>query len=134
MLNEQLAQVAGIPLVPISALKQSGLDALMKAVIEAYRVWNIRVPTGMLNRWLEGVVQHHSPPLVRGRRLRIKYITQIKTRPPTFMLHCNMDDEFPEHYLRYLIGGLRQTYGLVGTPIRLLLKASSNPFAKKGKK
>lgn len=134
MLNEQLAQVAGIPLVPISALKQTGLDDLMHAVINAYQVWNIRVPTGNLNRWLEGVVQHHSPPLVRGRRLRIKYITQIKTRPPTFMLHCNMDKEFPESYLRYLIGGLRQTYAMLGTPIRLNLKASSNPFVKKGKK
>lgn len=134
MLGEQLAQLAGIPLVPISALKQNGLDTLMQAVEDAYRVWNIRVPTGMLNRWLEGVVQHHSPPLVRGRRLRIKYISQIKTRPPSFMLHCNMDQEFPESYLRYLTSGLRQTYGLMGTPIRLLLKASNNPFVKKGKK
>lgn len=133
MLGEQLAQVAGIPLVPISALKQTGLDNLMNAVKEAYRVWNIRVPTGSLNRWLEGVVQHHSPPLVRGRRLRIKYITQIKTRPPSFMLHCNMDQEFPESYLRYLTSGLRQTYGLLGTPIRLLLKASDNPFVKSKK-
>lgn len=133
MLNEQLAQVAGIPVVPISALKQTGLDDLMKAVLGAYRVWNIRVPTGALNRWLEGVVQHHSPPLVRGRRLKIKYMSQIKTRPPTFVLHCNMDQEFPESYLRYLVGGLRQTYAMIGTPIRLNLKASNNPFAKKKK-
>ncbi len=134
LLGEHLAQLSGVEMVPVSALRGEGLDALMHAVVRAYRVWNVRVPTGMLNRWLEGVVQHHSPPLVRGRRLRIKYMTQIKTRPPTLMLHCNMDKEFPESYLRYLVGGLRQSFGLGGTPIRLNLKASNNPFVKKGKK
>ena len=79
-------------------------------------------------------MSHHSPPLVRGRRLKIKYITQVKSRPPTFHLSCNMADEFPEAYLKYLVHGLRETFELQGTPIRLILKESNNPFDKNKKK
>lgn len=130
LLNKQLAQLHGITLVPVSALKKTGLDALLNACIVAREVWNKRVPTAALNRWLEGVIAHHSPPLVRGRRLKIKYITQIKTRPPTFNLHCNMAEEFPGAYLKYFVHGLRETFKLQGTPIRLILKESGNPFDK----
>lgn len=134
MLNKQLSQLHGISVAPVSALKKTGLDALVNACIVAREVWNRRVSTAELNRWLEGVMAHHSPPLVRGRRLKIKYMTQVKSRPPTFHLFCNMADEFPGAYLKYLVHGLRETFDLKGTPIRLILKESNNPFDKKDKK
>ena len=134
MLNKQLSQLAGITVVPLSGLKKTGLDALMNACIVAREVWNKRVPTSKLNQWLEGIIAYHSPPLVRGRRLKIKYITQVKTRPPTFHLSCNMEDEFPDAYLRYLTANLRETFGMEGTPIRLLLKETNNPFDKNKKR
>ena len=121
---------AGITVVPVSALKKQGMDALVNACLVARETWDRRVPTAELNRWLDATMAHHSPPLVRGRRLKIKYMTQVKTRPPTFNLHCNMADEFPEAYLRYLTAGLRQTFDMKGTPIRLQLKESNNPFEK----
>lgn len=130
MLGKQLSQLAGITVVPVSALKKSGLDALVNACLTAHEVWNRRVATAELNRWLETTMTHHSPPLVRGRRLKIKYITQVKSRPPTFHLFCNMAEEFPESYLRYLTSNLRSSFGMEGTPIRLILKESDNPFDK----
>ncbi len=134
MLNKQLSQLHGITVAPVSALKKSGLDALLNACLTAREVWNRRVSTSEMNRWLETTMAHHSPPLVRGRRLKIKYITQVKARPPTFNLHCNMAEEFPGAYLKYLVHGLRETFGLNGTPIRLQLKESNNPFAKNKKR
>ena len=130
MLNKQLSQLHGITVAPVSALKKTGLDALLNACLTAREVWDTRVSTSEMNRWLETTMAHHSPPLVRGRRLKIKYITQVKARPPTFHLFCNMAEEFPESYLRYLTSGLRQTFGMKGTPIRLILKESNNPFEK----
>jgi GTP-binding protein len=134
MLNKQLSQLAGITVVPVSATKKTGMDALMNACITAREVWDTRVPTAEMNRWLEATMAHHSPPLVKGRRLKIKYITQVKARPPTFHLFCNMAKEFPESYLRYLTAGLRESFELMGTPIRLILKESNNPFAKNKKR
>ncbi|MDX2096095.1 MAG: ribosome biogenesis GTPase Der [Alphaproteobacteria bacterium] len=134
MLNKQLAQLQGITVAPVSAIKKTGLDALLNACLTAHEVWNRRVPTAEMNRWLETTMAHHSPPLVKGRRLKIKYITQVKSRPPTFHLFCNMADEFPGAYLKYLVHGLRSTFGLNGTPIRLILKESNNPFAKNKKR
>jgi GTP-binding protein len=134
MLDSQLAQASGVPIIPVSALKEQGLDDLMQTVTTAHEVWNKRVPTAALNRWLEHIIAHHSPPLVRGRRLKIKYISQIKMRPPTFTLHCNVKQDFPESYLRYLTGALRRDFGMVGTPIRLIVKASENPYAHKTNK
>ena len=130
MLNKQLSQLAGITVAPVSAIKKTGLDALLNACLTARQVWDTRVSTSEMNRWLETTMAHHSPPLVRGRRLKIKYITQVKARPPTFHLFCNMADEFPESYLRYLTSGLRETFKMYGTPIRLILKESNNPFEK----
>ncbi len=130
LLNKQLSQLSGITVAPVSALKKTGLDALINACIVAREVWDRRVGTAELNRWLEGVMAHHSPPLVRGRRLKIKYMTQVKARPPTFHLFCNMAEEFPGAYLKYLVHGLRETFDLKGTPIRLILKESNNPFEK----
>lgn len=134
MLEKQLPQMHGIALVPCSAIHRSGLDALIDACMGAYDIWNQRVSTAEINRWLEACVQHHSPPMVKGRRLKIKYMTQIKTRPPAFQLSTNMAKEFPDAYLRYLVNGLRETFGLQGTPIRMNLKVSNNPFAKNKKK
>jgi GTPase len=134
MLGKQLSQLSGITVAPVSALKGKGLDALLNACLTAHEVWNRRVATAEMNRWLETTMAHHSPPLVKGRRLKIKYITQVKSRPPTFHLFCNMADEFPNSYLQYLVRGLRETFGLNGTPIRLILKESNNPFAKNKKR
>lgn len=133
LLGEHLAQLESVLLVPCSALHEDGLDALLDAALATHAVWNKRVPTAALNRWLEITLQHHSPPLVRGRRLKVKYMAQIKTRPPTFQLQCNMEKEFPESYLRYLVRGLRETFDLPGVPIRLNLKVSNNPFVKNKK-
>lgn len=133
LLGEHLAQLESVLLVPCSALHEDGLDELLDAALATHAVWNKRVPTAALNRWLEITLQHHSPPLVRGRRLKVKYMAQIKTRPPTFQLQCNMEKEFPESYLRYLVRGLRETFDLPGVPIRLNLKVSNNPFVKNKK-
>lgn len=130
LLAKQLPQLAGVEIVPVSAAKKTGLDKLLKACVKARETWNTRVSTAELNRWLDGTMAHHSPPLVRGRRLKIKYITQIKSRPPTFHLFCNMAKEFPGAYLGYLVRGLRETFDLEGTPVRLVLKESDNPFDK----
>ncbi|OYW13527.1 MAG: ribosome biogenesis GTPase Der [Rhodospirillales bacterium 12-54-5] len=130
MLDRQLGQMHGITVVPISAIQGKGMEKLLDACIAAREIWNKRVSTATLNRWLEGLISHHTPPLVKGRRLKIKYLTQVKARPPTFHLFCNMAEEFPESYLRYIVGALRESFGLPGTPIRLILKESNNPFEK----
>lgn len=130
MLDKQLGQMHGITIVPISALQGKGLEKLLDACLAAREVWNKRISTSKLNRWLEGLISHHTPPLVRGRRLKIKYLTQVKSRPPTFHLFCNMAEEFPDSYLRYIVGAMRESFDMPGVPIRLVLKASDNPFEK----
>lgn len=129
-----LPQVRGIQAVPVSAETGRGLDKLMEAVLKTHRVWNSRVSTGRLNRWLEGVLGHHPPPAVAGRRLKIKYITQAKTRPPGFVLSCTRPDSVPQSYVRYLVNSLRDTFDMPGVPIRMALRASDNPFAGRSKK
>ena len=124
-----LPQVKDIPYVPISALEKTNLDILIEKSFTVYDVWNQRVPTAKLNRWFEAVVQRHPPPLVQGRRLKLRYITQIKTRPPSFLCFCNQPDQVPESYKRYVINELRKHFMLPGVPIRLLMKTSQNPFA-----
>ncbi|MEM8589557.1 MAG: ribosome biogenesis GTPase Der [Pseudomonadota bacterium] len=130
-LETSLPQARGIPTVTISALKGRNLDKLMDAVLGLYQVWNRRVPTGPLNRWLEGMIESHPPPAVAGRRLKLRYITQVKARPPTFALWTTRASEVPEAYLRYLINGLRETFDLDGVPIRLQLRQGRNPYTKK---
>jgi GTPase len=125
-----LAQLHGVPLVPISGLSGNGLDALMKAVIATDAVWNKRLPTPALNRWLAGIQEHHPPPLVGARRLKLRYMTQANTRPPTFALFASKPDELPDSYRRYLINALRQDFDLPGTPIRLMLRKGNNPYAR----
>ena len=130
-LDHQLFQLAGIQAIPISAQQGKGLDKLMEACFKARETWSARVPTAEINRWLEGMLQAHTLPMVRGRRLKVKYMTQAKTRPPTFHLFTNMGREFPDAYIRYLIAGLRKSFDMAGTPIRMVIKASNNPFDKK---
>jgi GTP-binding protein len=129
-----LPQVRGIQAVTVSAETGKGLDKLMEAIEKTHRVWNRRVSTGKLNRWLEGVLTHHPPPAVAGRRLKVKYITQVKTRPPGFVLSCSRPDAMPQSYIRYLTNGLRDTFDMPGVPIRMVLRAPDNPFASKAKK
>jgi GTPase len=129
-----LPQVKGVPVVAVSGLTGAGLDRLMQAVIDAHAVWNRRVETSALNRWIAAVVAAHPPPAVSGRRIRLDYITQPKSRPPTFVLFTSRADALPDAYRRYLVNSLRETFDLPGTPIRLMLREKKNPYAKRGKR
>ncbi len=130
-LQTSLAQVRGIPYVTLSALEGRGLDKLMASVLEVHARWNRRVRTSQLNRWLEGVVGHHPPPMGKhGRRLKIRYITQAKIRPPTFALFMSRPEDLPESYLRYLTSGMRDDFDMAGVPVRLILRKPKNPYAK----
>ncbi len=128
-LQTSLAQLRGVPVVQISGLHKKGLSKLLSAAEEMYSIWNIRISTGRLNRWLEKMLEGHPPPLVEGRRLRIRYMTQIKTRPPTFALFVSRPADLPESYLRYLTSGLRVDFGLRGVPIRMVMRKRENPYA-----
>jgi GTPase len=126
-----LPQVKGVPVVPISGLTGDGLDRLMQAVVDIHAVWNRRVETSALNRWLAEVVSSHPPPAVSGRRIRLDYITQPKSRPPSFVLFTSRSDAVPDAYRRYLVNNLRDSFNLPGTPIRLTLREKKNPYAKR---
>jgi len=132
--DEKLTQIKGVPLVAVSALTGEGLDRLMQAIADAYAVWNKRIPTSALNRWFEETVASHPPPAVSGRRLRLNYITQAKTRPPSFVLFCTRADAVPAVYKRYLVNSLRESFELPGTPIRLTLREKDNPFKGRAKR
>ncbi|GIQ76549.1 ribosome biogenesis GTPase Der [Bradyrhizobium sp. RD5-C2] len=129
-----LPQVKGAPIVAVSGLMGEGIDRLMIAIQEAYAVWNRRLPTAALNRWFEQAIQASPPPAVSGRRLKLNYITQVKARPPSFVLFCSRADAIPRSYLRYLTNSLRETFDLPGTPIRITLREKANPFAHKRKR
>lgn len=128
-LEQALAQVKGVPVVTCSALTGAGSEAIMPAVLGAFDTWNRRVPTARLNRWLVDAVDRHPPPLAAERRLRLRYITQVKARPPTFALFVSKPQALPESYRRYLANGIGAEFGLAGVPIRLLLRAGKNPYA-----
>jgi GTP-binding protein len=130
-LARSLPQTRGLPVVTISALQGQNLDRLLDAVLAAYDVWNRRIPTAELNRWLEAVTAAHPPPAPRGRRIRLKYMTQAKARPPTFAIFCSKPADLPASYLRYLENTLRDDFALPGTPIRLQLRKGRNPYAEK---
>ncbi len=123
-----LPQVRGMPLVAVSGATGEGLDRLMQAVFKAYEVWNRRVPTAKINRWLEAVLQSHPPPAVRGARIKLRYMTQNKARPPSFVLFGTRTSALPDSYTRYLVNGLRESFDLPGTPIRLAFREAKNPF------
>jgi GTPase len=126
-----LPQVKGVPVVAVSGLTGEGLDHLMQAVVDAHAVWNRRVATSALNRWLTETTAAHPPPAVSGRPVRLDYITQPKTRPPSFVLFTSRADALPDAYRRYLINSLRKNFDLPGTPLRLALREKKNPYAKR---
>ena len=128
-LEDSLAQMKGIPVVTLSALTGAGVERLLPAVRAAHEVWNKRVPTGELNRWFEHALEAHQAPLVSGRRLKLRYVTQAKARPPTFVVFGTRAEQTPEDYSRYLVNSLRETFKLPGTPIRLQFRGTKNPFA-----
>jgi GTP-binding protein len=129
-----LPQVKGAPIVAVSGLTGEGIDYLVKAIEAAYAVWNKRIPTASLNRWFEQAVDANPPPAVSGRRLKLNYITQAKSRPPSFVLFCSRADAVPQAYLRYLVNSLREHFDLPGTPVRISLREKANPFAHKRKR
>ena len=133
-LEISLAQMKGIRVVTLSALTGEGIDRLFPAVRACEVVWNKRVSTGELNRWFEGALERHAPPLVDGRRLKLRYMTQAKARPPTFVLFGTRAEKTPEDYRRYLVNGLREQFDLPGVPIRLLARGTDNPFSTAGRK
>jgi GTP-binding protein len=129
VLTASLAQLRGITVVPLSAQTGRGLDKLMPAVRAAYALWNRRVPTGELNRWFEGALTRHPPPAVQGRRVKLRYATMTKARPPTITVFGTRADEIPEEYRRYLVNSFREAFTMPGVPIRLQLRGTTNPYA-----
>lgn len=127
-LEKSLPQLKGVSLVHFSALTGQGTQNLMPTVLENFDLWNARISTALLNQWLEAVIEKHQPPLIAGRRLKISFMAQVKTRPPSFVLFTNIIKDFPTSYLRYMENELRRSFGLPGSPIRLMLRKSENPY------
>ena len=129
-----LPQVRGVPLVPVSGLTGEGIDRLVEQVVYVHDVWNRRLPTAKLNRWLGDMVERHPPPAVSGRRIKLRYLTQAKARPPSFVAFCSRPEALPEAYKRYLVNAIREDFKLPGVPIRLMLRKGDNPFEGKKRK
>lgn len=125
-----LPQLRGVPLVTLSGLQGRNIDKLMKAIFDIERVWNVKIRTAKLNRWLSAMIEHHPPPAVSGRRLKLRYMTQAKTRPPSFIIFASRPDALPKAYQRYIVNGIRQDFNLPGTPIRLWIRGGKNPYVK----
>ncbi len=130
-IERSLPQVKDVPIVKLSALNGKGMNSLMPALIKVFAIWNKRLSTGPLNRWLKDVTETYPPPLAKGRRIKLRYITQVKARPPTFVIFSNRPSGLPTSYHRFLINGLRRQFGLRGVPIRLNFRQSKNPFVEK---
>jgi len=130
-----LPRLSGAPLVAVSAQTGQGLDRLREAVFRAHEIWNRRVPTARLNRWLAGMVEAHPPPAPGGRRIGLRYMTQAGTRPPGFVVMCSNPEKLPESYRRYLVNGLRADFDMPGTPVRLHVRSQSdkNPYRNRKK-
>ena len=128
-----LPQLRGAPLVTVSAKTGRGLERLQEAIMRAHEVWNRRITTASLNRWLSGMLEQHPPPAPGGRRIKMRYMTQVKTRPPGFIVMTSSPDRVPESYSRYLVNGLRDDFDMPGTPIRLTLRdqGQKNPYKDK---
>lgn len=129
-----LPQVKGLKVVPISGATGEGIPKLMAAIMDAHKAWNRRIPTARLNKWLDDVQYHHPAPAVGGRRIRMKFATQVKNRPPTFMVSCSRPDSLPTSYSRYMVNNLREQFDLYSTPIRLFLRKGENPYEKRKKR
>jgi GTP-binding protein len=125
-----LPQIKGVALVPVSAMTGQGLDRLMQALLAADALWNRRLPTHALNRWLQDAVDAHPPPAASGRRIKLRYLTQANARPPTFVLFCSRPKALPDSYSRYLVNTLRESFNMPGVPIRLNLRKGDNPYAR----
>jgi GTP-binding protein len=132
--NRLLPQVKGMPVVPVSGLTGSGIPRLMEAILRVHEIWNRRISTGRINRWLEAAVDKTPPPAVSGRRIKIRYMTQPKARPPHFVIFGNQLDSLPTSYERFLINGIRETFDLPGVPIRISKRTSKNPFEGKSRR
>ncbi|MEM0922260.1 MAG: ribosome biogenesis GTPase Der [Pseudomonadota bacterium] len=130
MAGRLLPQLSGAPLVTLSGLTGRGLNRLKTSIEEMHGLWNTRISTNKLNTWLAEQIAQHPPPAPGGRRIKIRYITQVKARPPTFVAMCQRADEMPASYTRFLVNGLRRDFGLWGTPIRLILRKGENPYDK----
>ncbi len=129
-----LPQLRGAPLITVSAKTGRGLDRLHQAIMRAYEVWNSRITTAQLNRWLSGMMEAHPPPAPQGKRIKMRYMTQAKTRPPGFVVMCSHPDKVPDSYSRYLVNGLRVDFDMPGTPIRLWMRGQSDANPYKGRK
>ncbi len=129
-----LPQLKGAPLVTVSAKTGKGLDRLQQAIMRAHDVWNRRITTAQLNRWLTGMLEQHPPPAPGGKRIKMRYMTQVKTRPPGFVVMTSFPDQVPASYSRYLVNGLREDFDMPGTPIRLVLRDQGDKNPYKGKK
>ncbi len=127
--EESLPQIRGVPLAAISALRGQGLERLITSVLSTYDAWNKRIPTSVLNRWLADVLDRNPPPAPAGRRIKIRYMTQVNARPPTYVVFCSNPKGLPESYRRYLVNRLRDEFGFPGIPIRISLRRGNNPFA-----
>ncbi|MBA3880304.1 MAG: ribosome biogenesis GTPase Der [Sphingobium sp.] len=127
-LDEGLAQIRGVPLLTVSAVTGKGIDQLLAAAFEVREAWSRRVSTGELNRWFERAVEANPPPAPGGKRIKLRYLTQAKTRPPGFVLFGTRVDQLPESYQRYLVNGIRRDLGFGAVPVRLTLRAPKNPF------
>jgi GTPase len=134
MCTRLLPQVRGVPMVTLSGLKGKNIDRLMEAVFRNEKAWNVRLSTARLNRWLEGMTRGHPPPAVTGRRVKLRYMTQAKTRPPSFIIFASRPEAIRASYLRYLVNGLRESFALPGVPIRLWLRGGDNPYEPKKKR
>ncbi|MHA1598555.1 MAG: ribosome biogenesis GTPase Der [Alphaproteobacteria bacterium] len=132
-LQTSLPQVRGIPVITLSAKTGKGTQYLIPAVLETHELWNTRISTGALNRWLDLILEHHPPPLSKGKRIKLRYMTQAKTRPPTFVVFASRPEGLPESYSRYLVNALREDFKLAGIPIRLHTKKGKNPYADRKK-
>ncbi len=127
-IEASLNQVRGVPIVTLSALNGKNIEKLIDTAFNMFDIWNIRIPTSKLNEWLRYKTEQHPPPMASGRRIKVKFISQIKTRPPTFYLNVSLPDEMPESYIRYLTQGMREDFNLKGIPIRILMRKSENPY------
>jgi GTP-binding protein len=127
--ERMLPQLAGAPVVPVSALSGRGLDKVMHAAFKVYEAWNKRIPTAELNRWFAAALEKHQPPAVAGRRIKLRYITQANARPPTFIIFSSRPEALPDSYLRYLVNDLKKAFGLGPTPVRLHVRKTKNPYA-----
>ncbi len=134
LLELQFPHMRGISMITMSGLTGKAVDRLMPTIFKTYDVWNKRFATSPLNRWLAHMVEEHTPPAPGGRRIRLRYMTQVKSRPPTFVLFCSRPDDLPTSYTRYLVNNLRRDFDLPGVPIRFQMRAGDNPYADKKKK